>query len=218
MELDHAIAIAYGHTANPALLSLVDERSHLVLSADALRLALAKEAGAEQPFPYASQHYRDGPAGDQGALTVLRSGPGPEHSALVFKATSHGLGHGPLRPLALDVLRQRCRSRRGLRRSAISECCAKGWRSYLPENLSWAKQTVAHNTLVVNGQSQFQANVEEADASWPTDHFHEERAGAQIVSAVANRAYPGVELRRTMLLGGLAGVGAARRAGRVARP
>ena len=200
MELDHAIAIAHGHTANPALLSLVDERSHLVLSADALRLALAKEAGAEQPFPYASQHYRDGPAGDQGALTVLRSGPGPEHSALVFKATSHGLGHGHFDRLHWMFYDNGAEIVADYGAVRFLNVVQKAGGRYLQENLSWAKQTVAHNTLVVNGQSQFQANVEEADASWPTDHFHEARAGAQIVSAVEDRAYPGVELRRTMLL------------------
>ena len=200
MELDHAIAIAYGQTGDPALLSLVDERSSLVLIADALRMALAKEAGLEQPFPFATRHFGDGPNGDQGALTVLRSGAGPKDGALVFKATSHGMSHGHFDRLhwmyydnGADVVADYGAAR-------FLNVVQKAGGRYLPENTTWAKQTVAHNTLVVDGRSQFQGNREEADRSWPTDHFFDASDGAQIVSAVENLAYPGTELRRTMLL------------------
>ena len=216
MELDHAIAIAYGQTADPALLSLVDDRSHLVLTADALRLALAKEAGEEQPFPFASRHFRDGADGQRGALTVLRGGTGastpeglprttrcpraPEGYALVFKATSHGLGHGHFDRLhwmfydnGVDVVADYGAAR-------FLNVVQKAGGRYLPENTSWAKQTVAHNTLVVDEASQFQGDVKQADASWPADHFFHASANAQIVSAVEKLAYPGIALRRTMLL------------------
>ena len=200
MELDHAIAIAYGQTGDPALLSLVDERSSLILTADALRLALAKEAGREQPFPFATRHFRDGANGDRGALTVLRRGTGPGHSALVFKATSHGMAHGHFDRLhwlfydnGVDVVADYGAAR-------FLNVVQKDGGRYLPENMTWAKQTVAHNTLVVGEQSQFQGDRNEADRSWPTDHFFDVADGVQIVSAVEARAYPGTTLRRTMLL------------------
>ena len=200
MELDHAIAIAYGQTGDPALLSLVTDRSSLILTADALRMALAKEAGQAQPFPFASRHFGDGPDGDQGALTVLRAGTGVGHSALVFKATSHGMSHGHFDRLhwmfydnGNDIVADYGAAR------FLNVVQKEGGR-YLPENETWAKQTVAHNTLVVEGQSQFRSNRDEADRSWPTAHFFDASNGVQVVSAVEKAAYPGTTLRRTMVL------------------
>ena len=200
VELDHAIAVAYGETGDPTLLSLVDERSHLVLTADALRLALAKEAGREQPFPFASRHFRDGPDGDRGALTVLRSGAGPRHSALVFKATSHGMGHGHFDRLHWLFYDNGAEVVADYGAARFLNVVQKDGGRYLPENTSWAKQTVAHNTLVVDAQSQFRGDRKQADLSWPTDHFFDISDGAQIVSATERSAYPGTELRRAMLL------------------
>ena len=200
MELDHAIAIAYGQTSDPALLSLINERSSLILTADALRMAMAKESGLETPFPFATRHFGDGPNGDQGALTVLRSGAGAKDSALVFKATSHGMSHGHFDRLhwlfydnGVEVVSDYGAAR-------FLNVVQKDGGRYLPENTTWAKQTVAHNTLVVDGQSQFQGDRKEADRSWPTDHFFDASDGVQIVSAVEKLAYPGTELRHTMLL------------------
>ena len=200
MELDHAIAIAYGATSDATLLSLVDENSHLVLTADALRLAVAKEAGEEQPFPFASRHFRDGPDGDRGALTVLRSGAGPRHSALVFKATSHGMGHGHFDRLHWLLYDNGAEVVADYGAARFLNVVQKEGGRYLPENTSWAKQTVAHNTLVVDGQSQFQGDRKQADPSWPTEHYFDASDGVQIVSATEKSAYPGTELRRTMLL------------------
>lgn len=200
MELDHAIAIAYGRSGDAALLSLVDERSHLVLTADALRLALAKEAGEEQPFPFASRHFRDGPDGDRGALTVLRAGAGPRHSALVFKATSHGMGHGHFDRLHWLFYDNGAEVIADYGAARFLNVVQKEGGRYLPENTSWAKQTVAHNTLVVDGQSQFQGDRKRADRSWPAEHFFDTSEGVRIVSATERSAYPGTELRRAMLL------------------
>ena len=200
MELDHAIAIAYGQTADPALLSLVTDRSSLILTADALRMALAKEAGQEQPFPFASRHFGDGPDGDQGALTVLRTGTGPTHSALVFKATSHGMSHGHFDRLHWMFYDNGNEIVADYGAARFLNVVQKDGGRYLPENKTWAKQTVAHNTLVVDGQSQFRSNRGQADRSWPTDHFFDASKGGKIVSATERLAYPDTELRRTMLL------------------
>ena len=199
-ELDHAIAIAYGRTGDATLLSLVDETSELVLTPDGLRLGLAKEAGEEQPFPFASRHYRDGPEGNRGALTVLRSGTAPRHSALVFKATSHGMGHGHFDRLHWLFYDNGAEVVADYGAARFLNVVQKAGGRYLPENMSWAKQSIAHNTLVVGGESQFHGNAGQADRTWPTHHFHAASDGAQIVSAAEESAYPGTALRRTMLL------------------
>ena len=200
MELDNAIAIAHGITGDSAFLSLVNENSHLVLTADGLRLALAKEAGLETPFPFASRHYRDGPQGQRGALTVLRSGPTSMDSALVFKASSHGLGHGHFDRLHWMFYDRGVEVVADYGAARYLNVPQKAGGRYLPENTTWAKSTLAHNTIVIDGASQFNGNRKQADTSFPTGHIYEQREGVQIVSAEENEAYPGTQLRRTMLL------------------
>lgn len=200
MELDNAIAIAYAITADTAFLSLVNEDSHLVLNADGLRLALAKEAGIETPFPFASKHFRDGPQGQRGALTVLRSGTTSKDMALVFKASSHGLGHGHFDRLNWLLYDNGVEVVADYGAARFLNVPQKAGGHYLPENASWAKTTLAHNTPVIDRASQFDGNRAPADASFPTRHVFQSAEGVQTVSAEENLAYPGTRLRRTMLL------------------
>ena len=200
VELDHAIAIAYARDGDPAFLSLVDAESHLVLTGDGYRLARDKEAGLEKPFPFASRHFRDGAAGDQGALTVLRTGRLPGHSALVFKATSHGMGHGHFDRLHWLFYDNGAEVVADYGAARFLNVEQKDGGRYLPENATWAKQTVAHNTLVVDGQSQFGGNVRRAEGTWPGGHYYAAEDGVRIVSAFEDAAYPHTALRRTMLL------------------
>ena len=220
VELDHAIAIAYGASGDPALLSLVDDASNLVLTADALRFAQAREAGEEEPFPFASRHFRDGPAGDRGALTILRSGAAPGHSAALLKATSHGFSHGHFDRLHWMFYDNGGEVVTDYGAARFLNVEQKSGGRYLPENASWAKQSIAHNTIVVGGQSQFQGSATRADRSWPTQHFyqtstyqasayqastyqasaHQTSPDVQIVSALEESAYEGTRLRRTLLL------------------
>ncbi len=200
VELDHAIAAAYGIARDPSYLSLIEDASNLALTTDGLRLALAKEAGLETPFPFASRHLRDGPAGDRGALTILRAGKGPHHSALVFKATSHGMGHGHFDRLHWMFYDNGAEIVADYGAARFLNVPQKAGGRYLPENTTWAKQTAAHNTLLVDGASQFGGDPELADLTWPSDHFYRAGEGVQIVSAREDAAYPGAAIRRTMLL------------------
>ena len=199
MELDRAIAIGYGITGDPSFASLIDDQSTIPLIPDALRLTLAKAQGAEQPFAFSTQYLRDGGQGNQGALAVLRAGP-TKDTALVFKATSHGLSHGHFDRLhwMLYDNGNTVVSDYGAARFLNVEQKRGG--RYLPENLTWAKQTVAHNTLVVDEQSQFDAHWQTADLSWPEEHFSSTKPNAQLVAASENKAFEDTSLRRTMLL------------------
>ncbi|MXY58800.1 MAG: alginate lyase family protein [Gammaproteobacteria bacterium] len=199
VELDYAIAIAHGVTGDPAFLSLLDDPSNIVLTADGLRLALAREAGHATPFPFASRHFRDGPAGGQGALTILRTG-GALGPALVFKATSHGMGHGHFDRLHWMFYDNGAEIVADYGAARFLNVPQKAGGRYLPENKTWAKQTVAHNTLVVDATSQFGGDYRQADRSWPTGHYYHVEDDVQIVSAAERTAYPGTSLHRTMLL------------------
>jgi len=76
----------------------------------------------------------------------------------------------------------------------------KGGGGYLPENGSWAKQTLAHNTLVVNGRSHFDADLKRAEAAWPQPLVFGDDPQTRIASARMEGAYPGVDFRRTLAL------------------
>ena len=71
---------------------------------------------------------------------------------------------------------------------------------YLPENDSYAKSTVAHNTVVVNMINQNQGNRKKADTVHGVRHyFYGEDGKVKIMSAKSYEHYPNVKMQRTML-------------------
>jgi hypothetical protein len=72
---------------------------------------------------------------------------------------------------------------------------------YLPENDSYAMQTIAHNTVVVDQASQNAGKESEAEEVWGERHFFDKANPAiQVMSARADRHNPGVGMERTMFL------------------
>ena len=203
IELDHAIAIAHGLTSDPSLLSLVGPDTHIVLTDDGLRMARAKEAGEEEPFPFRSIRLLDGAEGDRGALSILRSGGGADESTLVLEATAHGMGHGHFDRLSWMFYDNGREIVSDYGAARFLNVVQKNGGRYLPENRTWAKQTVAHNTVVVDGTSQFGGDRHAAEASSP-EVFHvalgDGQDPIQVVSARDTDAYPGVEITRTLAL------------------
>ena len=76
---------------------------------------------------------------------------------------------------------------------------AKEGGRYLDENKSWAKQSIAHNTIILNQKSHFDANLKKAEKTSPELVYADlENKDIQIVSASDDYCYPGVELNRTL--------------------
>ncbi len=200
IELRYGIAAAYALTSDPALLSIAQMQHPYVLTGDGYRLAEAVDAGLSKPYQYRSKSFRDGPAGEQGALVVLRNGQQPDQQALVFKATSQGMGHGhfdKLNWLFYDNGQEIIADYGAARFLNVEQ---KNGGHYLPENESWAKQTIAHNTLVVDESSHFGGDAELAQQHYPQLLVFESRDVVQIAGAVMRDAYSGVVFRRTMAL------------------
>lgn len=199
-ELYHGVAIGYGQTSDPTLLSIARQQGRTVLSPDGLRVAKDLQADKARPFPFTSLLLRDGPQGDHGALAILRSGSQPGHQALVMKNTAQGMGHGHFDKLSWIFYDngQEIVTDYGAARFLNVE--SKGGGGYLPENKSWAKQTVAHNALVVNETSHFGGELKAAEAAWPTPVFFEDAGRTRIVSARMDGAYPGVRMDRTLAM------------------
>ena len=199
-ELVHGVAVTYAATHDPALLSIAVQQGSVVLSPEGREVAAAVARGEARPFPYASMRLRDGAKGDKGALVVLRSGPKAKDQALVFKATSQGMGHGHFDKLSwmlYDAGREVVTDYGAARFLNVE---AKSGGRYLPENDSWAQQTVAHNTLVVDEKSQFGADTNTGEAHWPTLLAFDAKDGVQTTAASIDDAWPGVRYRRAMAL------------------
>ncbi|PPU47110.1 alginate lyase [Xanthomonas arboricola] len=198
-ELVAGIGIAYAQTHDAQLLSIAQRQRRVLLTPEGLTIATALAQDRAQPFAFASVLLRDGAQGDQGALAILRSG-GEDGQTLVMKNTSQGMGHGhfdKLNWLFYDN-GQRVVTDYGAARFLNVEAKAGG--IYLPENTSWAKQTVAHNTLVVNETSHFNGDWKVGEQHAPTQLLFASTADTQIVSARMQQAYDGVSFTRTQAL------------------
>lgn len=205
-ELYHGIAIAYGRTRDPALLSIAQQQGQTVLSEDGLLLARDLAAGKAQAFPFRSLLLRDGPEGDQGAVAILRRGEGPRHTALVAKNSSQGMGHGHFDKLSWQFYDNGHEIVRDYGAARFLNIEAKQGGRYLPENESWAKQTVAHNALVVDERSHFDGEVKAADAIAPEQLYFSDAPSLQASSGRTVGTYPGVTMTRTIVMADIPGL------------
>lgn len=72
---------------------------------------------------------------------------------------------------------------------------------YLKENTSWAKQSIAHNTIVQNETSHFDGNFDKGSKYNPELYFSNFTSDdIKIVSAIDTNAYPGTKMHRTMVM------------------
>ncbi|KMS56244.1 alginate lyase [Novosphingobium barchaimii LL02] len=198
-ELYQAVAIGYGVTHDPALLSIAQWQKRTVLTPQGLEVARDVAAGKARPFPFASMLLRDGPDGDKGGLAILRAGPGDKDQVLVAKNTAQGMGHGHFDKLnwLLYDNGQAIVTDYGAARFLNIE--AKDGGRYLPENESWAKQTVAHNTLVVNETSHFGGDAKLAETLAPRQLHFSGEGPTRASIAEMDGAYPGVTFRRALV-------------------
>jgi hypothetical protein len=206
IELRYGLAIAYAQTGDRSLLSIAERQKSFALTADGFATAKAIDAGLARPYEYRSVLLRDGHDGRSGALAVLRSGSGPRHSALVFKATAQGMGHGHFDKLSWLFYDNGHEIVTDYGAARFLNVEQKEGGRYLPENESWAKQTIAHNTLVADGRSHFDADLDVAERYHPDRVFFDRAENVQVTGAAMEGAYEGVRFERTLaLLGGVTG-------------
>jgi hypothetical protein len=198
-----ATSLTYAHYgADPQVLGVAKIQNEVPISGAGLILARAfKRSGAAAAMTWPSVEFTDGWDGRQGGLGILRTGTGEEQSMLLMKYGVHGEGHGHFDKLHFIFYDQN--------REVIPDYGFCRWINiepkmggrYLPENKSWAMQTIAHNTVTVDQSSQNDFNRREADEMSGQRHFfHTSDPRVQIMSARADGYYPGVRMQRTMLL------------------
>ncbi|MEQ9426636.1 MAG: heparinase II/III family protein [Cyclobacteriaceae bacterium] len=194
-ELVNAVSMAYHYGGNdPGLLSIIEAQGRVPLNDSGLASAKAIAENKAEPYEYKSMELSDGAAGDEGAIGIIRS----DDLTLIMKYAKHGMGHGHFDRLGFllyDGFGEVIQDYGSARWVNIDH---KDGGGYLKENHSWSKETVAHNTLVVNKDSHFDRNVKEADKTSGTPYFFSTGETVQVVSAKELNAYEGVEMQRTM--------------------
>jgi hypothetical protein len=195
-----AVDIAYHYgDQNPQLLSVAEKQGQVLLDQAGLSVAIGLRDGKTQPFVKQSINLSDGVEGDEGGVAVLRYGD--EDLALVFKYAAQGLSHGHYDKLSFSLYDRGDEVIQDYGLVRFVNIGQKGGGNYLKENQSWAKQTIAHNTITQNQKSHFNAKYELGSQHHSELHFFDvSRDNAQVVSARETNAYPGTELHRTMAI------------------
>ena len=199
-ELVTAVGIAYLFGGrDPRLLSVAAEQGRVLLDDTGVAVAAGVRDGMARPFVKTSVNFSDGPDGDQGGVAVLReAGAGLE---LVFKYSAQGLSHGHYDKLSISLHQKGDEVLQDYGMARFVNIGQKGGGNYLPENTSWAKQTIAHNTVTQNTTSHFRGQYEIGSRHHSELHFFDAGSeGIQVVSAIESNAYPGTGMRRTLAL------------------
>lgn len=201
-ELVSVVNIAYSYGGkDPSLLSIAKKQGRVQLDNSGMAVALGIKNKLEKPFEKKSIDLSDGADGKQGGVAIIRNKTNDNELTLVMKYASQGLSHGHYDKLsfsfynnATDVLQDY-----GLARFVNIE--QKGGGNYLKENTTWAKQTIAHNTIVQNETSHFGGDFETGSKFSSKKYlFDVANPKVQIISAIESNAYPGTTMQRTMAL------------------
>ena len=197
-ELVTALDIAYLFGGeNPELLSIAEKQGKVTVDEAGLEVALGLKEGKALPFIKKSLELTDGPKGDQGGLAILRK----DGLELVFKYAAQGLSHGHYDKLSYSLYTNgnELVQDYGLARFVNIE--QKGGGNYLKENTTWAKQTIAHNTLVQDETSHFKGEYEIGSQFASKKYFIDiSNPNIEIASAKEINAYKGTALHRTMAM------------------
>jgi hypothetical protein len=202
-EVIIALNIAYkkfNHDAS--LLSVAREQGSVTLTGGGVDVAKGLKGTKEiPPFPYRSLELRDGADGNGGGIGILRYGPNTDQMLALMKYTGHGLSHGHYDKLTLLFYDQQREQLQDYGAARFINVEPKYGGRYLPETKSFAMQTIAHNTVTVDEQSHYGGKIA------VSEQFHADRnffsvsdPALQMMSATCTTAYPGIAMRRTVLM------------------
>ncbi|MEM6515551.1 MAG: heparinase II/III family protein [Bacteroidota bacterium] len=180
---------------DPGLLSIAKEQGRVLLDDSGLAVVLGIKNGKAEPFHKTSINLSDGPGGKQGGVAILRN----EGIELVFKYASQGSSHGHYDKLSYSLFEGGDEILQDYGLSRFVNIEQKGGGNYLKENKSWAKQSIAHNTLIQNETSHFNGKYDIGSQHHSVLHyFSSKNENAQVASAKETNAYPGTNMLRTM--------------------
>lgn len=198
-----AVDIAYTrYGRDPQLLDIARRQGGVALTSAGLEVAHALVANpAPAAFVYRSVEYGDGADGRTGGIGVLRAKSGADQSLALLKYSTFGMEHGHYDKLGLIYYDQGREILQDYGSARFLNVEQKTGGRYLTENKTYAKQTVAHNAVVVDQTTQYGGSYEKAEAQHAERHFFDaSNPDFQVTSGRDATAVPGVALQRTIAL------------------
>jgi len=185
------------------LLFVAKKQNRVLLNRGGVSIAATIAANKNIPayYPYRSVEYTDGVKGDEGGISVLRNGEKKDLTTLIYKYTGHGLSHGHYDKLNINLFdkgNEILTDYGAVRFIGVEQ---KYGGRYLAETKSYAAQTIAHNTMVVDEKSHFDGNEDVSEKNHSDKLFSSiTNAAIQVVAAKEDNAYSGVHLQRTVYM------------------
>ncbi|WP_289659976.1 heparinase II/III domain-containing protein [Flavobacterium panacagri] len=201
-ELVSSVDIAYLYGGKDAsLLSIAEKQGRVQLDNAGMAVALAVKKKLAKPFIKKSIDLSDGQDGNQGGVAVIRNKSKDDELTLVMKYTSQGSSHGHFDKLSFSYYNNDSEILQDYGLARFVNIEQKGGGNYLKENETWAKQTIAHNTIIQNETSNFKGDFEIGDKFSSKRYFFDSsNPKIQIISAIEDNAYPNTKMHRTMAL------------------
>lgn len=198
IEIVYGVDIIYNTTKDNSLLSIAREQNQVILGDAGINTAIAIAQGKTEPFGQKTLLIRDGADGTEGGIGILRMGDVNDLTCLVFKATAQGMGHGHFDKLSISYYDNGKEILQDYGAARFLNIVQKNGGHYLPENDLWAKQTISHNTLVVDETSHYQGKLVIAEKYSPTITAFHDGKNIKVVSATESNAYQRVDMQRTI--------------------
>ncbi len=207
-ELVYAVDILYNQfPQEKQWLTVVEQYQHYVLPImGGFRVACDISEGEAKPLSLGSVLLSDGADGDKGGVAIIRPSDATLNTVVTLKATSQGMGHGHFDKLTLGYYDNGHEILTDYGASRFLNIEAKNEGHYTRENDTYAKQTIAHNTVTVDGQSDFGGILKVAQ-NYHSDIISAQLGGGmQIVVAQDTNAYPSVRLQRAVVMATVEGL------------
>lgn len=201
-SLVSAIDIAYYFGSEDAqLLSIAEKQGQVQLDVTGFAVAQAIADQGVKPFEKKSIILRDGSKGDEGGLAIIRANHDQGNITALMKNTAHGLSHGHFDKLSYSLYKDDKEVLQDYGLVRYVNVSQKSGGGYLSENKTWAKQTIAHNTVVQDEVSHFKGNFKQSSKYHPDITASQmENTALQFVAATENNAYPDTQLQRALLV------------------
>ena len=193
------------------LLGMANHQQDVWVHQAGLTLSKAVEAADEiKPFSWGSLFMTDGPKGEKGGVSILRHRDSQDDDtmALIWFG-QHGsdhqyhsaLDHGHYDGLHLSVFNRGHEVLHDYGFGRWVNVEPKFGGRYIPENKSYCKQTVAHNTVVVDQKTQNNFDTALAESKFGQKHFFlAEDEKFQAMSGTISEYYDGIDMQRSVLL------------------
>lgn len=202
-EVIAAVNIGYASMGqDPQLLDIAKKQNTVSLDMTGFAVARDIEAGKLRPFMHQSKIYTDGNEGRRGGLALMRTtGKDDQELCLLFKYAAQGMGHGHFDRLGISIYDEVGEGVQDYGSARWVNIDQKGGGRYLPENKTFAKQSIAHNTAVINQTSHYGGKVAPAEKNSASLCFSDlSKPTVQVVSAMEEHAYENTVMHRTLFL------------------